>query len=187
MYTANQKQNNLLQNAAGGFSLLELLFLLVLLSLVMLFGLVVMNKSDRYQLLENFAHQLEIQMSLAHEEAVLHNQNFALVKQNNGYQFYYLASGAPGGWCPINSDPYLYRTVLPSDFLLEINFAQDALADKFFNYQPHVTFYQAGNITPFTIDMGIKNSIPGYRITGVANGNISIVNLSVNPLGFTFH
>lgn len=184
VYRRNIQYN---KNRYNGFSLIDLLFSLVLLSLTLLFAVFMLSRNDRAQLLDNFARQLQIQMSLAHEEAILHNTKFALILENHGYQFYYLPKGKTANWCPIEADPYLYHTFLPNDFLLQLHVDQNNLVDNVFKNMPRVNFNPQGSITPFTLDMGIENKAPVYRITGAVNGMINIVNLSHNPLGFNFN
>jgi Tfp pilus assembly protein FimT len=51
------------------------------------------------------------------------------------------------------------------------------------NMQPAIIFYPQGNITPFSIDVGMNNLIPNYQIIGTSAGEIDLKVYSENFMG----
>lgn len=155
----------------AGFTLIEILIVMVIISIVSGIALLTISKNPHKQI-ENVAHQLTQLILLAEEEAMLRPATIGLALSPTHYQFLrYKSSTQPdeSAWQPLESN-HFKRHTLPANlyFSLIVQHQAASLSQK----APPIIISESGDITPFTIFIRLNDEAPYYRIIGKANGEI---------------
>jgi general secretion pathway protein H len=161
---------------ARGYTLIEILVVLFIISIVTSVALLTISRNQNKQL-ETFANQLAQTMALAEEQAMLQSVVLGLRLDDHSFHFASLQQAIEGekkaGWSPLQ-DTILGQHPIPSDIQLAVQVGgQKIVSDHNTKLVPQVVISTSGEITPFTIYIGKKGEKPRYTISGDADGNIT--------------
>jgi len=161
----------------AGFTLLELMVVLVLIGIIFSFAALSMRGDDLAELMEREAQHLEMLLAVASDEAVLRGDELALHVEDNGYEFMVLAQD---GW-QVPDDGMLRRYDMPADIRLELDLgdelptpAPDKETDRQDAEQPQIFILSSGEMTPFTLTFSSRNSLMYYQVEATLLGSVSL-------------
>lgn len=153
-----------------GFTLIEILIVIVIISIVSGVALITVTNNQRKQF-ENLANMLVNVITLAEQEAILRPATLGLALSENSYQFYdYHTTTDPDSnpWQPLE-DRNLGLHSIPNNVHLSLKI-QDKPAP--INGKPQIIISESGDVTPFVIFVGKKDEAPIYQVIGDASGKI---------------
>ncbi|MDF1577697.1 MAG: type II secretion system minor pseudopilin GspH [Desulfurivibrionaceae bacterium] len=156
--------------ATAGFSLLEILVVLVIIAILISFAAVTFD-SEQEKLAEE-GNRLAALMKLAAEEAIMNSREHRVVFTSDGYLFEKLVDGEWRGF-----EEGLYRRrVLPEDFSFHMTLANREIAldagDGEAGNRTAVLFLSSGEVTPFEL---LIRGVSGLEITvGNRSGVIEV-------------
>jgi general secretion pathway protein H len=166
------------QSRFAGFTLIEVLIVLFIISIVTSVALLTMSHNENRQL-ESFTNELVQIMTLAEEQAMLQPSVLGLSLKENSFQFVAYQSSSDEkkqAWVPLE-DKLLGTHTIPSHFQVDVEVnGKPASSDNesgTANGMPQVVISTNGDITPFTIYVGKKGQKPRYVIRGDADGNVT--------------
>jgi general secretion pathway protein H len=160
-----------------GFSLLELLVVIVIISILFTFTTLAIRGTSPEELIQTEAERLDRLLQLALEEAILKGQEYGLEFKPDSYRFLLYFENT---WQPLDNDELLRERQLPQNMEFELEIEQievlvekdSADADKKEDKpDPQVFILSSGEITP---DFSVRLVMPGvetsYIVSGTANG-----------------
>lgn len=164
---------------ANGFTLLELLVVVVIVSILFSFLILSIRSNSPEDLLKEEARRLNLLIQLALEEAVLRNTEYGLMFDTNGYQFLSLNRNR---WQPVDADKLLRKRVLPLDMEIELSIEQTdiIIADEPENpeednaedekrLKPQIYLMSSEEITP---EFSARFIFPGVETSYIVNATI---------------
>lgn len=155
-----------------GFTLIEILIVLLIISIVAGVAVMSTHNNDRKQS-ELLAYQLRNVIRLAQQEALLRPATLGLAFADNSYQFFiydFDEKNQKESWLPINDGPLSLHTYSQSlQIAVKVN-------DKLLTLrgEPILTITPSGKMSQFTIYIGKWDAEPSYQIQGEANGEMSV-------------
>jgi general secretion pathway protein H len=153
-----------------GYTLIEILVVLFIIGIVSGVTLLTISHSH-HKTVEVFANQLTQTLTLAEEQAMLQPAVLGVSIHNNLLQFSMLKTIANRvTWVPLTDKAF--QPVTPNNLAISFHSA----AEK--ENSPQVIISTNGDLTPFTLYVGIKGEKPRYKITGDANGKVTANALS---------
>ena len=161
-----------------GFSLLELLVVIVIISILFTFTTLAIRGTSPEELIQTEAQRLDRLLQLALEEAILKGQEYGLEFKPDSYRFLLYFENT---WQPLDNDDLLRERQLPQNMEFELEIEQievlvekdSADADKKAEEKPdpQVFILSSGEITP---DFSVRLVMPGvetsYIVSGTVNG-----------------
>jgi general secretion pathway protein H len=161
-----------------GFSLLELLVVIVIISILFTFTTLAIRGTSPEELIQTEAQRLDRLLQLALEEAILKGQEYGLEFKPDSYRFLLYFENT---WQPLDNDDLLRERQLPQNMEFELEIEQievlvekdSADTDKQAEEKPdpQVFILSSGEITP---DFSVRLVMPGvetsYIVSGTVNG-----------------
>jgi general secretion pathway protein H len=168
--------------AARGFTLIEVLVVVVILAILSSFALLNMNFDNRGKQIESLARQMAALISLASDESIYLQQELGLRFGETDFGFYRLvkpkreasqqddqravtlgeedAKPDKPSWQPVNNDPRLRSRPLPEDVevLLEISGVEVVIED------PTDADIEAGKVKPQVLLLSNGEIMPDFSI-----------------------
>lgn len=165
-----------------GFTLIEILIVLVIISIVTTLALVNMKANENRQL-ENFTNELSQLLSLVEEQALLRPSVLGVKIKKDSYEFFYYKTDAKlekkeSPWQLLKDDDLLLEHKIPDDINLRIvtgDEKDDTLEET---TSPQIIFSTNGDVTPFAIYIGAPDKDPIYVVRGEADGTIKAKKIS---------
>lgn len=161
---------------AAGFTLLEMMVVMVLIGIIFSFAMLSMGGDDLAELMEQETRRLETLLALASDEAVIRGEELAMRFEDDGYEFMLLAAD---GWRAAD-DGLLKSYQLPADIELELDISGDLPVmgeedeKKQDNAQaPQVFILSSGEMTPFTVTFNSRHSTRQFHLTTTVLGTVS--------------
>ncbi len=166
----------------SGFTLLELLVVLVLVGIIISFAVLSVGDGGRQEQLKQEADRIATLFALAGEEAVLQSQELGAVLQPHGYLFVVYGEN---GWLPVAGDDLFREHVLPSgmELALFMDGLQVALKSRGMDSDeenekglvPQLLFFSSGERTPFELSLSYREGAAlAYRLQGPLLGAVSL-------------
>lgn len=152
-----------------GFTLIEILIVIVIISIVSGVALVTLSNNKTKQL-ESLAKQFTRLVTLAEQEAMLRPSTLGLALGDHYFQFLQ--------YSPSDNNAYPWQTLTSKNLglhdipghvqiMLTINHERITLDGK-----PHIFISESGDITPFTMTFAKKGEKPAYVVRGDASGKV---------------
>lgn len=176
-----------LARRSAGFTLLELMVVLVIIGIILSFAVLSLGGDDYAELMEQETHRMITLLGLASDEAVLRGDELAVLFTEDGYSFLILDDQRQ--WRLTGDDGLLKSYTLPKgvDLRLEIEGeppiltaaaadVEEQLADKADEdeeLQPQVFILSSGEMTPFTVTFMSSQSRTRYHLTASLLGSLS--------------
>lgn len=159
---------------AAGFTLLELMVVLVIIGIVMTFVTVSVGGDNRAKELDREARRLAALMDLASDEAILRSSQLAVRFGDAEYEFYSLQGNA---WLPLTDDSQLRLRTLPEGVTLDLELEDspplglNADPDQ---QQPQVFILSSGEMTPFILTLSAPETRQRYQVKGGLTGEVAL-------------
>lgn len=176
------------QRAARGFTLVEILVVLVIISIVTAIGVLSLGALGRNPQAENAAQKLAAITDLVAQQAVMRGQQYGLRVSTHSYEF---LSYDGSKWSPVSDDNLLRPRQLDSGVTLSLELQgadirlpaattadQAALADDNTGkpeLRPQILLLSSGEITPFKITVSGVSGKDLYLVTGDLQHGIRVV------------
>jgi general secretion pathway protein H len=174
-----------IQHVEDGFTLLELLVVIVIVSILFTFTTLAIRSSSPEEQIKTEALRLDRLIQLAQEEAILRGEEYGLEFKPNGYRFLRYVDFI---WQPLDSDRQLRQRELPLDMKIEVEIEQvdilletDKPPDKSDSdkkdsdkdkekekLKPQVFLLSSGEITP---EFNARFVIPGIETSYIVSAN----------------
>lgn len=135
-----------------GFTLIEILVVLVVVGLLASLAVMTMGGSSRDREMENEIRELYLLMQTASEQAVLNNTELGLILEEEGYRFV-AWEGQSGEW-KVPGEPMFRMRGLP-DWVTVTEYIENdtpRLASDDDRLRPDVVFFSSGETTPFELE-----------------------------------
>lgn len=168
----------------SGFTLLELLVVVLLIGIVMSFAVLSIGGDSRSVELEREAKRLVALMGYAGEQAVLRTQEWGIRFEATGYSFMVLNSG---NWVEVVNNNTLRARKLPNGVelklsieALEVNMEpgfdlnKDEDEDQLLIKKPMVFILSSGEMTPFSVDFRAQETTTVFRVVASPLGQLSL-------------
>jgi len=170
---------------SAGFTLLELMVVLVLIGIIFTFAMLSFGGDEYAELMEQESHRMTTLLELASDEAVLRGEELAVLFSEDGYEFLVLNEDR---WQASGEDGLLKAYTLPADVELRLEIegeppiltaaaaADDADKkdqDEEEPLEPQVFILSSGEMTPFTVILESHQSRFRYHLTASLLGAVS--------------
>lgn len=143
----------------SGFTLLEVMVVLVLIGIIFGFAVLSLGGDDVAELMEEEARRLVTLVDMAAEEAVLRGEELALYVADSEYAFMALRQNR---WVAIENDRLLKTRRLPAGIYLDLDLESEPPSlsashgddsDQEAGRVPQVYILSSGEMTPFTLTL----------------------------------
>ncbi|MEW6353107.1 MAG: type II secretion system minor pseudopilin GspH [Pseudomonadota bacterium] len=157
-----------------GFTLLELLVVVLIIGITLSFAVLSINNRSRAQTLGEEAQRFAARLTLASQEAVLNSREMALQLTDDGYEFLVLDQNE---WRTLENDEVLRPRRLPEGIRLQLTLegadvAQDQSEGDDEQAAPRVYLLSSGEITPFAAQL--LDDEHRYSVTATATGKVEL-------------
>ncbi len=162
-------QNRLARRCSRGFTLLEILVVVLIISIVAGLATLAIRENPERRL-ETEVQRIAALLRLASQEAVLQSRETAIEFESNGYRFLVLENGE---WLQADDNVFRPRT-LPDDMEFEIVIEGERLdfgAQR--RRDPRVYLLSGGEMTPFELDLRFEDRSAVYRMRGDIGGRLT--------------
>jgi general secretion pathway protein H len=191
---ANFRQRSAPQFQQGGFTLLELLVVVVIVAILFTYTTLAIRSNTPEDQIKEEAYRLQNLIQLALEEAILRGEEYGIEIHLDGYRFLRFTDNQ---WQPLSQDKILRERKLPLDMELEmhleeteivIGLATEPMSDneveleqtdeqkkdkKEAEIKPHIFLLSSGEITPdFDIRFYILGVKTSYFVRGLFDGSL---------------
>jgi general secretion pathway protein H len=170
-----------------GFTLLELMVVLVLIGIIFSFAVLSVSRNDQDEVMKRETRRLATLIDMANNEAVIRGQELAILFKRDGYAFLVLQLE---GWKELPDDPLLKPHKLPAGFSVRIEVEGDppglgqkkkgdspglSQQDKKKDddtLTPQVYILSSGEMTPFSATLQAEHSQVRYHLTATMLGKL---------------
>lgn len=160
-----------------GFTLLELLVVLVIIGIVVSFAVLSVGDGGRAAVVKREAQRLEGLLQLVSQQAVMQSRNYAVEFDPDGYSFLELDQST-NRWTPVKDDNTLRARKLPQGLTLDVHL-QDQPGQQLGRkrHKPMVMLLSSGEMTPFDATLSAGGKAGGYRLSGDMLGHVTLKSL----------
>lgn len=162
----------------AGFTLLELLVVMVIMGIVLSFGMLAIGDGGRGDQIEQAARRLQALIELGSDEAILQSRELGLFLTPSGYRFY---SFEENGWQVYESDKLFRERELPPEVAFELYMEEleVSLEEEAETPKPQIILSSSGERAPFELFIIPDEEEPRYRLSSLGLGEV----LMEGPLG----
>jgi general secretion pathway protein H len=160
---------------SAGFTLLELMVVLVLVGIIFSFAMLSLGGDDLGEMMEQETRRLVTLLELASDEAVLRGEELAVHFSDAGYEFLVLQNT---DWQSSGEDGLLKAYQLPAgiEIRLEVDGDPPGLTEPDDedddSLTPQVFILSSGEMTPFTATLQSHDSTTRYRLSASVLGSL---------------
>lgn len=161
-----------------GYTLIEILIVLFIMSIVAGAALLSIGHNKNKQL-ETVQNELAERLNLAEEEAMLKPAVLGLVLEPHGFYFVSYQKpkkNKPASWIPVQ-DAALSRYTFSDQIELSLLGPHKEDQEDAMPNQPQIIISPNGELTPFTLHIGMAGVDARYAMIGEADGSIEEQNL----------
>ena len=148
--SAKPEKPKLMQQQQQGFTLIEIMVVVVIIGVFMAATVPAMIPDSRAKLLKHESRKLHAVIKMAREDAMLDGEEFALGVWQTGYAFY-TPDDSETGWKPVEgTKPFIPHT-LPQDMLMHVAVDDTGIVlEEEIPEQPQIYLFSTGEFTPFS-------------------------------------
>ncbi len=177
------------QHQQRGFTLLELLVVVVIVAILFTYTTLAIRSNSPDDLIKEEAQRLERLVQLALEEAILRGEEYAIEIHLDGYRF---LRRTENQWLPLDNDKILRDRELPLEMELELQLEETEIviesvsdpmsekqsdpndeSDDSLKPRPQIYLLSSGEITPeFDIRFYILGIETSYFVKGLFDGTL---------------
>jgi general secretion pathway protein H len=164
----------------AGFSLLELLVVVVIIGLIAQAVTLSMRALGTDRELEEESHRLRSVIDLLHEEALMQSRDYGVMFTETGYRFY-VFDYQQLEWVIPQADRLLEQHVLPARLTMSlvldgrvVPLISDFDAQEIENAEPQVMLLASGEVTPFTIELERDGLEGRFELTAELDGTVTV-------------
>ncbi|GEM_PF-475397 len=162
---------------SSGFTLVELLVVMLLIGIILSFASLSIHLSSADQPLRDFAKRLHAVLELAQEEALLNNQVLGVELTTQGYGFYRLEPHQQQQWTRLE-ETYQSWQDIPEVIELELEIeGLSAPLKSDSNGKPQIAILPDGAITPFNCTLQQKDTRRYYQLQADLLGHLTLTSL----------
>jgi general secretion pathway protein H len=160
-------------SAQRGFTLLELMVVLVIVSIILTFVTLTAGGDPRAEQLQRETRRLAALLEMASEEAVLSSQQLAVRFSEEGYEFLVLQGGQ---WLPLSDDPLLRERTLPEGIELRLELEDNPPPSLISEDSdlPQVFLLSSGEMTPFVVTLSAPESEQRFLVKANLLGQLEL-------------
>jgi len=161
-----------LHRPSHGFTLLEVLVVMVIIGVVISFAALSLKRDDHS--LDEEARRLQALIALTSQEAVLQSRELAVQFSSDGYDFLALDGDQ---WQPIADDDVLRARHLPEDLVIDYQVEGDQLTIGTKDDEavpPRIYFLSSGEATPFRLTLHHHGESDDFILSGDARGKTTL-------------
>jgi general secretion pathway protein H len=188
-----QKPTKPLYSFQRGFTLLELLVVVVIVAILFTYTTLAIRSNSPEEIIKEEAQRLERLIQLALEESILRGEEYGIEVFIDGYRFLRFSDNQ---WLPLTQDKILRERELPLDMELEMSLEETDIViglisepmsnnevdleqseeqddSKEAEIKPHIYLLSSGEITPeFEIRLYILGVEDSYLVKGIFDGTL---------------
>ncbi len=174
----------------SGFTLLELMVVLVIIGVIIGFATLSIGDAGRGERIETEARRLAALIQLSGDEAILNASQLGLLLTPEGYRFLTLGEEQ---WQPVEGDRLLRARKLPEGVAVELRVEglPVAVEEDPEELKPHLIFASSGDRTPFEMELGpadrfgeLDEEGTPYHLEGGPFGPIALSGPGIEPPDF---
>lgn len=159
--------SNSLARIQSGYTLIEILIVLFIISIVSTTALLTIGQNQNRQL-KTTAVQIRQMLILAEEHAMLQPAILGLRVDEHGFAFKIFQNEKKPAWLPVD-EKTLAPHHLSDDIVLQLVQQTKQQTDA---GAPQVVISSSGDLTPFKIYIGKQGAAPRYVVKGEADGTV---------------
>lgn len=145
-----------------GFTLLELLVVLVMVGIILGVAMISLGDGGRGDRIRQEGQRLAVLFNLLTQESVLNSAEYGVLLKPGGYSFFRFVDG---NWQPLQGDSLLAERNLPADMELALYMDQVrvSLEPPFLNdddekkIKPQLIFFSSAERTPFELEVAYRD------------------------------
>ncbi len=165
------------RNKVGGFTLLEIMVVLLIIGIMMSMAMVSIGSRGREKAVQEEMVRMKGLFALATQEAVIRMEEWGVRFGLHGYQF--LVLDKKNQWHPPVKDERLLKSrYLPDDLRMLVTIeGEEITKDVKVDDPPQLIVSSDGEVTPFQVELGGSDGGSGvvrFRLSGQMNGRIRL-------------
>ena len=167
--------------ASAGFSLLELLVVVVIIGLLVQAVTLSMGALGNDRELQEETGRLRSMLDLLHEEALMQSRDYGVMFTETGYRFY-VFDYQELEWVLPQTDrllqQYQLRPQLAMSLVLDgrdVPLEPSFESQEIENAEPQIMLLASGEVTPFTIEMERDGTGGRFELTAELDGKVTVV------------
>ena len=163
-------------NNNAGFTLLEVMVVMVLIGIISSFAVLTVNVNNDQQRLSEHAQRLQALLSLHHQEAILLGEQRGLRVSTNGYAFMVL--DRRDEWQVLSGNDFANQQQLPDDITLQLvvdgrQIGLKNISQVVTSAQPQIVLLANGEASEFSLSL-MDEDERGYVISGDLLGRLAM-------------
>jgi len=158
----------------NGFTLIEILVAIGIISIVLGIALIKLNVDDPEAKLKQESQRLARTIELADQQAIFQSREVGLLFQGDHYQYFHYEDQK---WLPLD-DSLLKKRPIPEEMEIILNIDGTETSSRSFSFDkktPQIILYSSGEWTPFEIVFKFKeNEKLAYILSNIKTGKLEI-------------